>query len=254
VARAAALFDAWNGGVLYDPRATVVIGDGRHRLLVDDTRYDLVTSDPIHPWTRGSSDLYALQHFERMAAHLAPGGIASQWLPLYQLSDADVRTVVATWTAAFPQTAAWLTAYDLALVGWNDAPAGLDGWSARPLPPRVAAALAPAGVRSTAELAALQVADDEALRAFAAGAEPMREDRPVLEFRAPRSFLAGYSTGALAWAARPEFVSSLPPSARARGREVRAALVRFLERVPHGRSEAARAYGEELLGLPPTDG
>jgi spermidine synthase len=255
VLRAAESFAPWNGGVLSDPRSAVVIGDGRHRLLIDEARYDLVTSDPIHPWTRGSSDLYALEHFERMAAHLAPRGIASQWLPLYQLSDADVRTVAATWTAAFPHTAAWLTAYDLALVAWNEPPPGLDGWAARPLPERVAAALAEAGVRSTAELAALQVADDAALRAFAAGAEPMREDRPVLEFRAPRSFLAGYSTGALRWAARPEFVEKLPPAGRARGREVRAALERFLARLPTGGlSEAARAYGEELLGLPPTDG
>jgi spermidine synthase len=252
VRRAAASFDAWNGGILTDPRARIVIGDGRHRLLVDDARYDLITSDPIHPWTRGSSDLYALEHFERMAGRLAPGGIASQWLPLYQLSDADVRTVVATWVAAFPQPAAWLSAYDLALVGWTDPPAGLAGWSARPLPPRVRVSLAAAGVRSTAELAALQVADDADLRAFARGAAPMVEDRPVLEFRAPKSFLAGYSTAALEWAGRPGFVEKLRPDAQARAREVRAALARFLQRLPQGMSAAARAYGEELLGLAPT--
>ncbi|MCZ6598375.1 MAG: fused MFS/spermidine synthase, partial [Planctomycetota bacterium] len=133
-------FGAWNGGLLDDPRTEVIVADGRHVLLMEDARYDLITSDPIHPWTRGSSDLYALEHFERMAAHLAPGGIASQWLPLYQLSDEDVRTVVATWCAAFETTAAWLTAYDLALIGWNDAagPRRAEGWSRRPLPPDVA--------------------------------------------------------------------------------------------------------------------
>ncbi len=254
VRAAARSFDPWTGGLFTDSRAHIVIGDGRHHLMVDGTRYDLVTSDPINPWTRGSSDLYALEHFERMAAHLAPGGIASQWLPLYQLSDADVRTVVATWCAAFPGTAAWLTAYDLALIGWNEPPAGLAGWLERPLPPRVAQGLLEAGVGDALDLAALQVADDAALRAFAAGVEPMTEDRPVLEFRAPKSFLAGYSTGALRWAGRDEFVAQLPAAARPRAREVRAALARFLERLPAGMSQAAREYGEELLGLGPRDG
>ncbi|MEM7306908.1 MAG: hypothetical protein AAF682_09570 [Planctomycetota bacterium] len=247
VREAARSFGPWNGGLHDDPRTHLLVGDGRHYLLVSDERYDLVTSDPIHPWTRGSSDLYATEHFERMAAHLAPGGIASQWLPLYQLSDDDVRTVVASWCAAFPHVAAWLTAYDLALVGWNEAPPGYAGWAGRPLPPRVAAALAEAGVRDVLDLAALQVAGDAGLRAFAAGTEPMVENRPVLEFRAPKSFLAGYSVGALRWAGRPEYVDQLPEPARARATELRSALTRFLDRLPQGLSEAARLYGEELL-------
>ena len=251
VREAARAFGPWNGELLDDPRVTIHLRDGRHYLLADDKRYDLVTSDPIHPWTRGSSDLYALEHFERMAAHLTPDGIASQWLPLYQLSDQDVRTVVATWCAAFPHTAAWLTAYDLALVGWNETPPGYAGWWGRPLPARVATALAEAGVHGTTDLAALQVAGDAELRAFATGADPMVEDRPVLEFRAPRSFLAGYSAEALRWAGRPEYVAQLPAPVQPRATELRAILRRFLERLPQGLSEAARAYGEELLGLGP---
>ena len=96
----AAFFDDWNGGLLQDPRTKVVIADGRHHLARSSSTYDLVTSDPIHPWTAGSSDLYAFEHFEHMRSRLAPGGIASQWLPLYQLSDRDVRTVVATWRSS----------------------------------------------------------------------------------------------------------------------------------------------------------
>lgn len=244
-------FDPWTGALLEDPRTHLSLADGRHTLLVSEERWDLITSDPIHPWTRGSSDLYAREHFERMRAHLAPGGIASQWLPLYQLSDEDVRTVVSTWCEAFPRTAAWLTAYDLALIGWGEAAEDPDVLSVPPLPPGVARGLAEAGIHGPLELAALQVADDAALRAFAGATPPMVEDHPVLEFRAPRSFLAGYSLEALAWAGRDEFIPRLDPGARTRAAEVRAALARFLERVPAGLSEAARRYGDELLALPP---
>ena len=165
-----------------------------------------------------------------------------------------MRTVVATWCAAFPRTAAWLTAYDLALIGWGEG--GIAGGRRRADGAPRELALPPRGRRprwrrrasgTGFELAALQVADDAALRAFAAGTEPMVENHPVLEFRAPKSFLAGYSVEALRWAGRSEFVSQLPAPAQARASEVRSALTRFLERLPQGLSEAARLYGEELL-------
>lgn len=247
-AHGAAHFAARNGDLLNDARTEVVIRDGRHHLArAGGEAWDLVTSDPIHPWTAGSSDLYSLEHFENMRAHLAEGGVASQWLPLYQLSERDVRTVVATWCAAFPETSAWLSAYDLVLVGsvaphGGPAEIGHTRW-----PERVAASLSGAGVRTRADLAALAVADDEALRDFAGAEPPMRDDRPVLEFRAPRSFLAGYSLEALHWAARPEGLALLPEEFRARGAEVRAALGRFLERLPDGWSAAAEQYGHELM-------
>ena len=244
-------FAEWNGDLARDARVEVRIGDGRHALARDERRYDLVTSDPIHPWTRGSSDLYSLEHFEAMAAHLAPGGVASQWLPLYQLSTEDVRTVVATWCAAFPEVQAWLSAYDLVLVGANDALPGAGVLLERELGERLRGALAEAGVRSRAELAALQVAGDAELRAYAGDAPPMRDDRPVLEFRAPLSYLSGYAVETLRWAARASYVEALPEPARARALEVRALVLRFIERLPSGRTAAAERYGAELLALPP---
>lgn len=250
VPEGAAAFAEWNRGLLEDPRTTVVVGDGRHHLARGEERWDLVTADPIHPWTAGSSDLYALEHFQHMRARLAPGGVASQWLPLYQLSELDVRTVIATWCAAFEHTSAWLTAYDLVLVGSEGPLRPLEDLAEAPLPPRVAEALGSAGLASGADLCALLAADDLALRAYAEGVVPMRDDRPVLEFRAPRSFLAGYSIETLAWAGREGLVESLPAAARARARSTRAALGRFLERLPDGWSEAARRYGEELCALP----
>ncbi len=242
-------FAAWNGAVLDDPRTHLVHADGRHALATSDATWDLITSDPIHPWTRGSSDLYSLEHFQNMAEHLAPGGIASQWLPLYQLSTEDVQTVIATWCAAFPHTAAWLTAYDLALVGAREPWPGLE--LETPLPELVSARLAEAGVRSTLELLVLQVADDGDLRAYVEGVQPMSDDHPVLEFRAPFSFLGGYATEVLAWAGREDFVARLPERTRARAREVRGALSTFLEELPQGWTVAARRYGEALLDLPP---
>ncbi|HVS09416.1 MAG TPA: fused MFS/spermidine synthase [Planctomycetota bacterium] len=248
---ATALFAEWNGPLLEDPRFEVRFADGRHELFKTGERFDLITADPLHVWARGSSDLYTLEYFQKMAEHLAPGGVASQWIGLYEISTLDSRTVIATWLGAFPHASAWLTAYDLALVGSLE-PLEHD-LSRVELPERVARALAPVGIHGGADIAALQVAGTEELKTFAGGIEPMRDDRPVLEFRAPFSYLSGYDVGTLAWAAREEYVESLPEASRERARVVRGLLREFLERLPQGLSAAAQHYGRELLALPPLE-
>jgi spermidine synthase len=246
---AAAKFAAWNGSVLEDPRTTVTIADGRHRLALAPETFDLVTSDPVHPWTRGSSDLYTLEHFSSMAAHIGADGIASQWLPLYELSTEDVRTVAATWCAAFEHTSAWVTAYDLVLIGSRSAPRHEADLAGQPLPPRVAAHLRAAGIESTRAIAALQVASDARLRDFARSARPMRDARPVIEFRAPRSALAGYCTEVLEWAIEPAGVEELAPELRPAARAHRAALATFLRELPGGFTAAADRLGLALADL-----
>jgi spermidine synthase len=212
----------------------------------------LITSDPVHPWTRGSSDLYTLEHFRAMEAHLSDGGVASQWLPLYELSTEDVRTIVATWCAAFGHVTAWLTAYDLVLVGSRAPLPGEKSLATAALPPKMAARLAPLGIHDGATVAALRVAGDARLRAFARGVEPMRDARPVIEFRAPRSALSGYSTEVLAWAieagrrrrARAGIAAPGARSPRRAGALPRGAAARV-----HGRG---RSSGDGVVRATPT--
>jgi spermidine synthase len=243
------MFGEWNNHLLDDPRLKIVFGDGRHSLFETDARFDLITADPLHVWSRGSSDLYTLEYYREMAHHLAPRGVASQWIGLYELSTRDVKTVISTWCAAFPHTTAYLTAYDLALVGSND-PIATD-LSAVALPPRMAEHLARVGVHSGAEIAALCVGDDADLRSYSSDVPAMRDDLPILEFRAPFSFLKGYSEEVLRWCARPEFVERLPASSRERARQIRQLLTKFLDELGSGMSAASARYGHELLALPP---
>ena len=257
VADAARLFARWNGGVVDDPRVRLAFVDGRHALARTERRYDLVTSDPVHIWTRGSSDLYTLEYFRSMSARLAPRGIASQWLSLYELSTDDLKVLCASWCGAFEHVAAYLTAYDLALIGANEAWSG--DLSRAPLPAPLPKRLAEIGILGAHELAALEVADEAELRAWVGASAPMRDVRPVLEFRSPLSFLAGYSVDVLRWSGRAEVVERLPSESREYARWARSALATFLDALPSGRSSAAAAYGQTLirrtgLGAPPSDG
>ena len=47
-----------NGDPLGDPRLRVAIQDGRNFLKTTSRRFDVITADPIHPWTSGSVYLY----------------------------------------------------------------------------------------------------------------------------------------------------------------------------------------------------
>jgi spermidine synthase len=110
-------FKSWNLNVLSKPNVKIVIEDALHYLKYVDKKYDIITSDPIHPFLPGSSNLYALDHYEVSREKLNPGGIFCQWVPLYQLNEIDVKTILKTFAAAFDNATMWTTGTDFILCG-----------------------------------------------------------------------------------------------------------------------------------------
>ncbi|MDC0722015.1 spermidine synthase [Nannocystis bainbridge] len=110
------------------PEATLLAADARRYLAAAPDRYDLIVADLFHPGQAGASSLFAREHFAAAASHLRPGGLMCQWLPLYQLDEADVRTIVRTFLDVFPESYGFLGIYNaqnpaLALVGRAPDPA-----------------------------------------------------------------------------------------------------------------------------------
>ncbi len=50
--------------MLKDPRVEVVYDDARHYVLTSKEKFDIITSDPIHPWVKGAATLYTKEFFE----------------------------------------------------------------------------------------------------------------------------------------------------------------------------------------------
>ncbi|MEO6593876.1 MAG: fused MFS/spermidine synthase, partial [Planctomycetota bacterium] len=96
-----------NHGVLDDPRTEVVLDDARHFLATTKEKFDIITSDPIHPWVRGAAALYSAEYYELVKQHLEPGGIVTQWVPLYQADTASVKSQIGTFFHAFPHGTVW---------------------------------------------------------------------------------------------------------------------------------------------------
>jgi spermidine synthase len=96
-----------NYNVKNDRRTTIHYDDARHVILTSKEKFDIVTSDPIHPWVKGTSSLYSKQYFELVKQHLRPGGIVTQWVPLYESDFATVKSELATFFDAFPNGTVW---------------------------------------------------------------------------------------------------------------------------------------------------
>jgi spermidine synthase len=119
---AAKYFHKENYNVKDDPRTTIHYDDARHFILTSKDKFDVITSDPIHPWVKGSSSLYSNEYFELVKQHLRPGGIVTQWVPLYESDLATVKSELATFFDVFPNGTVWGNTingegYDLVLLG-----------------------------------------------------------------------------------------------------------------------------------------
>jgi spermidine synthase len=115
----------------------IVYDDARHYMLTTREKFDVITSDPIHPWVKGAATLYTKEYFEHVKARLNPGGVVTQWVPLYESSEDVVRSEIATFLQVFPNGTVWRNdarggGYDMVLVGrLDETPIDVDAWRAK---------------------------------------------------------------------------------------------------------------------------
>ncbi len=100
-------FSAENHNVFHDPRTRMIYDDARHFVLTTKDKFDIITSDPIHPWVKGTATLYSKEYFELVKQHLNPGGVITQWVPLYESDFETVKSELATFFDVFPNGTIW---------------------------------------------------------------------------------------------------------------------------------------------------
>ena len=190
VVEASRFFDEVSHRPSADPRFRLVVGDGRRHLSGSGRAYDVIISEPSNPWMAGVSGLFTREFFELARGRLAPGGLFCQWAHIYNISETDLKTIVASFTDAFGSAALFLLSEsDLLLLGAKEdlpllRPAELDDRMSRD---RVRPDLLEVGVRGSYGVRALLAASTPPLSEWAHEAERHTDDRPLLEFRAARS-------------------------------------------------------------------
>jgi len=186
-------FGRQNYHVIDDPRTQIVYDDARHFVLTTPEKFDIITSDPIHPWVKGSATLYSKEYFELVKQHLNPGGVITQWVPLYESDVATVKSEIETFFDVFPNGTIWGNdiaggGYDLVLLGQAD-PAKIDVDAMqqrleRPEYAAVAQSMREVGFPSAVSLLGTYAGQEPDLRRWLTGAEINRDGNLRLQYMA----------------------------------------------------------------------
>lgn len=186
-------FRAENNDVMRDGRVEMVYGDARSMLVTKGEKFDVITSDPIHPWLKGAASLYTTEYFHTLKAHLKPGGVVSQWVPLYESGIEAVKSEIATFFSVFPNGTIWANTlnargFDLVLIGTLDSTRidlnALEQRFARLDHARVAASLGAVGFYGALDLIATYSGHTGDLAVWLSGAELNRDRTLRLQYLA----------------------------------------------------------------------
>ncbi len=105
VVNASRYFNHINDHPLKDPRANLLMIDGRSHITYSGIKYDIITTDPIHPFVAGAANLYTKDFYKTVASHLNEGGVFCQWIPLSGISEASYNVILNTLHNVFPHLA-----------------------------------------------------------------------------------------------------------------------------------------------------
>lgn len=165
------------GDPLTDPRTHVHVEDGRFWLAGQSKRYDIITGEPPPPRLAGIVNLYTADYFALMRQRLKPGGVASYWLPVDQLTPASAKAITAGFCQAFEHCLlASGSHYNWILVGLAQPPS-TDNLKQLWHQPGTLYALRTSSFDTPGNLLTSLIADNAALRAWADVA-PLTDDAP----------------------------------------------------------------------------
>ena len=85
----------------------VHIEDGRFFLQTTEKRFDIITAEPPPPKNAGIVNLYSEEYFTLLRERLAPRGVVTYWLPVYQLEASEAKSLVNGFCGAFSDCSLW---------------------------------------------------------------------------------------------------------------------------------------------------
>ncbi len=177
-------FGKYNYEVYKNPKTRVVFDDARHYLLTTRDKYDIIASDPLDVFAKGTAAIYSREYFESVKRHLNPGGLFTLYVPLYESDVRTVKSELATFFEAFPHSTIWANTvngqgYDMVFMGHLDPPViDLDEIQqrlSRPDYAPVAQSLYEIGVTSIVDLLSNYAGQNADLSGWSAGAAINRD-------------------------------------------------------------------------------
>lgn len=190
VIRAGDFFNHVNNRPREDSRLKLIVDDARAYLRVNPTEYNMIVSEPSHPWVPGVANLFTREFFELGRSRLTEDGIFVQWLQIYQLSNDGLRSVLATYKSVFPHVLVFRVGgatkgKDLLLIG-SRTPLTLERMTERFKDEKIKAELARINIMGRGDVESWYVCDQTQLAPATEGATINTDDNMHIENRTPR--------------------------------------------------------------------
>jgi spermidine synthase len=108
--------------VALNPKTHIVFDDARHYLMTTTEKYDIIASDPLDVFVKGTAALYSKEYFDAVKRHLNTGGMFTLYVPLYETDEPTIKSELATFFASFPTATIWANlrdglGYDMVFMG-----------------------------------------------------------------------------------------------------------------------------------------
>ncbi|MCE5252192.1 hypothetical protein LLG96_18475 [bacterium] len=199
-------FTKENHGILEDSRSEIIIDDGRFFLAGTDEKFDIVTAEPLQPYTRGTVNLYSYEFYHACKRTLEPGGVVAQWIPIYNSGVADTWSLIRTFAESFDHVLFFLNDGDGILLG-SDTEMRVD--PSKPLPDGALKDMVRIENGSIYALAGNYICSRARLLEASRNYPLITDDMPTLEFTAPISHWNEETTGPIEM--RRQFLQIMEP-------------------------------------------
>ena len=168
--------DAGYPNPLRNPRVNAIVQDGRFFLQASPKRYNIITGEPPPPKVAGAVNLYTEQFFKLMSDRLNDGGIATFWLPIYQLTVDETKSILRAFHNAFPNTIVWSGPdEEWIMMGIKGAPEKIDNEQPLFRHSNTKSDLARIGIETPEEFLAMFLMDGDEIDRITADAKPLSD-------------------------------------------------------------------------------
>jgi len=157
------------------------VQDGRFFLQASPESYDIITGEPPPLKVAGTVNLYTQQFFSLLNDRLKDGGIATFWLPIYQLTTDETKAILRGFHNVFPNASVWATCdLEWIMTGMKGPLHKPNEAAARALWSDVGTRLdlGRIGIEVPAQMSALFLMDGEEIDRITQGVEPLSDLYP----------------------------------------------------------------------------
>lgn len=173
---------------LADPRMNIIENDARTVLALSDERYDVIASQPSHPWTAGASHLYTREFMQQARERLTDDGVFVLWIHAEFLDEELLRSLTATFVDTFEHTRLYRPFWGMLVFMGSGAALEVEQQFLSSGEPLASAPqyYARHGIFGVNDLVAYLALDEAGMDALAADAELNTDDRNLLATRSSR--------------------------------------------------------------------